>query len=275
MLNTFGVKVTVVELLDSLLPMEDSDVSKALTRSFEKAGITVMTGAGAENVQATAKKGVTLEVAGQLLSAEMLLVAIGRSNNVPDIGLETAGVKVARNVVEVDERMQTSVAGIYAIGDITGKQQLAHVASAQALVAAENAADGRATMDYTAVPNCIFTMPEIATVGLGEEQARAAGRDVRVGSFAYAALGKALAGNHTEGFYRIVADAKTDEILGVQIMGAHATDLIAEAALAIRLECTSEELGRTIHAHPTLAEGLMEAAHAVHGVCIHAPARRR
>ncbi len=274
MLHAFGVQVTVVELLERLLPIEDVEISKALTKTFEKAGITVKTGVKVDNVQVTAK-GVTCDVAGAALAAEMMLVAVGRANNVPEIGIEQAGVKIEKNVVVVDERMQTSVAGIYAIGDITGKAQLAHVASAQALVAADNATGQRAQMDYRIVPNCIFTMPEIGTVGLSEAAATQAGHKVTVGQFAYMALGKALALNQPEGFYRIVADAKTDEILGVQIYGAHATELIAEAALAIRLECTSEELAKTIHAHPTLAEGLMEAAHAVHGACIHAPARKR
>jgi len=274
MLNAFGVKVTVVELLDRLLPMEDVEISKALTKSFDKAGITVKTGVKVDNVQVTAK-GVTCDVAGAALAAEMMLVAVGRANNVPEIGLEQVGVKIEKNTVVVDERMQTSVAGIFAIGDITGKAQLAHVASAQALVAADNATGRRAQMDYRIVPNCIFTLPEIGTVGLSEAAATQAGHALKIGLFPYQALGKALALNQTEGFYRILADATSDEILGVQIFGAHATDLIAEAGLAIRLECTSAELAKTIHAHPTLAEGLMEAAHAVHGACIHAPARKR
>ncbi len=274
MLNAFGVKVTVVELLDRLLPLEDEEISKALSKHFEKAGIAVNTGVKVENV-AVQSDAVTCDVAGQKLSADMMLVAVGRATNVPNIGLETAGVKVEKNTVVVDDRMQTSVPGIYAIGDITGKAQLAHVASAQAHVAADNATGARAQMDYRLVPNCIFTMPEIGTAGLNAAAAAQAGYTVTIGSFPYMALGKALAIGQPDGFYRIVADAKTDEILGVQIMGAHATDLIAEAVLAMRLECTSEELAKTIHAHPTLAEGLMEAAHAVHGACVHQPPPRR
>lgn len=274
MLNAFGVKVIVVELLDRLLPIEDPEISKALTKQFEKSGIVVKTGVKVENV-AVQNNAVTCDVAGQKLSADMMLVAVGRANNVPNIGLEQIGVKIEKNTVVVDERMQTSIPGIYAIGDITGKAQLAHVASSQAHVAADNATGARAQMDYRLIPNCIFTMPEIGTVGLNATAAAQAGYTVKIGSFPYAALGKALAIGQPDGFYRIVADAKTDEILGVQIFGAHATDLIAEAVLAMRLECTSEELAKTIHAHPTLAEGLMEAAHAVHGACVHQPPPRR
>lgn len=274
MLNAFGVKVTVVELLDRLLPIEDPEISKALTKQFEKSGIVVKTGVKVENV-AVHSNAVTCDVAGQKLSADMMLVAVGRANNVPNIGLEQIGVKIEKNTVVVDERMQTSVPGIYAIGDITGKAQLAHVASSQAHVAADNATGARAQMDYRLIPNCIFTMPEIGTVGFNATTAAQAGYTVKIGSFPYAALGKALAIGQPDGFYRIIADAKTDEILGVQIFGAHATDLIAEAVLAMRLECTSEELAKTIHAHPTLAEGLMEAAHAVHGACVHQPPPRR
>jgi dihydrolipoamide dehydrogenase len=205
----------------------------------------------------------------------MMLVAVGRAMNTADIGLDRLGIATESGAVSVDAHMRTSVAGIYAIGDITAKPQLAHVASAQALVAADNATGGDAAMDYRVVPNCIFTQPEIATVGLSEAEARETVGEIRVGMFPYAALGKALAIGATTGFYKIVADASSDAILGVQIVGAHATDIIAEAALAIRLECTVAELARTIHAHPTLSEGLMEAAHAVHGDAVHVPPRRK
>jgi dihydrolipoamide dehydrogenase len=270
LLNTFGISVTVVEMLDRLLPLEDEEISVALTKSFKKAGITVMTGAGISDVTAD-DSGVRGKVNGETLSAEMMLVAVGRSLNTHNIGLETVGIATDTNAIAVDDHMRTSIPGIYAIGDITNKPQLAHVASAQALVAAENAAGKDSVIDYRVIPNCIFTIPEIATVGLNEAQARESAGEITVGSFPYAALGKAMAAGETNGFYKIIADAKTDEILGVQIYGSHATDIIAEATLAIKLECTAAELGRTIHAHPTLAEGLMEAAHAVHGECIHLP----
>ena len=271
-LNTFGVKVTVVEMLDRLLPIEDKDISTAVTRKFKKSGIDVITGVAIENVKITAN-GVGGKIEGKPISAEIMLVGVGRSLNTKNIGLETVGVKLDKiGAVIVNERMQTSVANIYAIGDITNKMQLAHVASAQGIVAAINAAGGMEKMDYRVVPNCIFTIPEIGTVGMTEAEAKEAG-DIKVGKFYYAGLGKALAAGEPEGFYKIIADAKTDEILGAQVYGAHATDIIAEAAIAMKLESTAEELGKTIHAHPTLAEGMMEAAHALHGECIHMPAK--
>ncbi|MCX7847657.1 MAG: dihydrolipoyl dehydrogenase [bacterium] len=274
LLNSLGVKVTIIELLDRLLPIEDPEISKALTKHFEKTGITVKTSVKVENVTVH-NHTVSCDAAGQRISASMMLVAVGRTNNISNIGLESLGIKTDKNTIVVNERMETSVPGIYAIGDITGKAQLAHVASAQAHVAADNATGARALMNYRLIPNCIFTTPEIGTVGLSATAATQAGYSVKIGSFPYAALGKALAIAQPDGFYRIVADAKTDEILGVQIFGTHATDLIAEAVLAMRLECTSEELAQTIHAHPTLPEGLMEAAHAVHGRSIHQPPPRR
>ena len=269
-LNTFSVKVTVVEMLDRLLPLEDKDISKAVTKKFKDAGIDVITGVAIENIKITAN-GVGGKIQGKPLSAQMMLVGVGRALNTKNIGLEDAGVKLDKiGAVIVNERLQTSVANIYAIGDITNKMQLAHVASAQGIVAAINAAGGMEKMDYRVVPNCIFTIPEIGTVGMTEAEAKEAG-DIKVGKFYYAGLGKALAAGEPEGFYKIIADAKTDEILGVQVYGAHATDIIAEAAVAMKLESTAEELGKTIHAHPTLAEGVMEAAHALHGECIHMP----
>ncbi len=271
-LNIFGVKVTVVEMLDRLLPIEDKDISKAVTKKFKDTGIDVRTGVAIENVKITAN-GVGGKIKGKPLSAQMMLVGVGRALNTKNIGLEDAGVKLDKiGAVIVNERLQTSVANIYAIGDITNKMQLAHVASAQGIVAAINAAGGMEKMDYRVVPNCIFTIPEIGTVGMTEAEAKEAG-DIKIGKFYYAGLGKALAAGEPEGFYKIIADAKTDEILGAQIYGAHATDIIAEAAVAMKLESTAEELGKTIHAHPTLAEGVMEVAHALHGECIHMPAK--
>ena len=273
-LNTFGVKVTVVEMLDRILPLEDKDISAAVTKKFKTSGIEVITGAAIENVKVTAK-GVGGIIEGKPISAEMMLVGVGRALNTKNIGLENTNVKLDdKGAVIVNERMQTTVANIYAIGDITNKLQLAHMASAQGIVAAINAAGGMEKIDYNVVPNCIFTIPEIGSVGLTEDQAKEKAEKIKVGKFYYAALGKALAAGEPDGFYKIIADANTDEILGVHIYGAHATDIIAEAAVAMKLESTVEELGKTIHAHPTLAEGVMEAAHALHGECIHMPAAR-
>ena len=260
-------------MLERLLPLEDKDISKAITTKFKKVGITVKTGVAIENVKKTSKS-VSGKIEGKTISAEMMLVGVGRSLNTTDIGLEEVGVKTENGAVIVNEFMQTTVANIYAIGDITNKLQLAHVASTQGIVAAENASGKRSVMDYKVVPGCIFTAPEIGTVGMTEAAAKEVFKKVKVGKFFYAGLGKAMAIGETDGFYKIISDEETGEILGVHIFGAHATDIIAEAALAIQLECTVEELGRTIHAHPTLAEGVMEAAHAVHGECIHMPARK-
>ena len=274
-MNAFGVKVTVVEMLDRLLPLEDKEISAALTKKMKDYGVDVRTGAAIENVKAGTKS-VSGKVDGKKITAEIMLVAIGRSFNTKKIGLEDIGVKIDNaGAVTGNERMCTTVANIYAIGDITNKMQLAHVASAQGIVAAVNAVGGMEKMDYRVVPNCIFTLPEIGSVGLSEHEAKEQAGNIKTGKFFYAALGKALAAGEPEGFYKIISDAETDEILGVQIFGAHATDIIAEAAVAMKLESTVEELGKTIHAHPTLAEGVMEAAHALHGECIHAPARRK
>ncbi len=272
-LNSFGVKVTVVEMLERLLPLEDKDISKAITTQFKKVGIEVKTGVAIENVKKTSKS-VSGKIEGKIISADMMLVGVGRSLNTTDIGLEEVGVKTEKNAVIVNEFMQTTVANIYAIGDITNKLQLAHIASSQGIVAAENATGKRSVMNYKVVPGCIFTAPEIGTVGMTEAAAKESVKKIKIGKFFYAGLGKAMAIGETAGFYKIISDEETGEILGVHIFGAHATDIIAEAALAIQLECTVEELGKTIHAHPTLAEGVMEAAHAVHGECIHMPARK-
>jgi len=273
-LNAFGVKVTVIEMLDRLLPLEDKDISNAVTKKFKEKGIDVKTGVAIENVKITAN-GVGGKINGKPISARIMLVGVGRALNTKNIGLEDAGVKLDDiGAVIVNERLQTSVANIYAIGDITNKMQLAHVASAQGIVAAINAAGGMEKMDYRVIPNCIFTIPEIGTVGMTEAEAKEEIGDIKVGKFYYAGLGKALAAGEPEGFYKIIADAETDEILGAQVYGAHATDVIAEAAVAMKLESTAEELGKTIHAHPTLAEGMMEAAHALHGECIHMPAKK-
>lgn len=273
-LNAVGVDVTVVEMLPTLLNGADADVQKAISRRFKKDKIKVITGAGIEDVKVKGNS-VYGSVNGETISAETMLVAVGRVPYCDGLGCENAGVKTEKNAIMIDEHLRTSVANIYAIGDVTAKIQLAHLASHQAVVAAENATGGNATMDYSIVPGCIFTLPEIGSVGLTEADAAEKYENIAVGTFAYGGLGRALASNDTEGFYKIITNAATDEIVGVHIFGAHATDLAAEAALAMKLECTAEELGKTIHAHPTLSEGLMEAAHAVHGMCVHAPPARR
>ena len=190
-------------------------------------------------------------------------------------GLDKLSIETERGFISVNEKMQTKVSNIYAIVDITGKILLAHVATAQGIVAAENCAGKDEIMDYRVVPSCIFTVPEIASVGLSEPKAIELGHEVTIAQFPIGALGKALAMGEIEGFFRLIADAKTDELLGAQVMGAHASDIIAELALAISKKLTAKELGDVIHAHPSLAEGVMEAAHAIHKLCVHqAPPRK-
>lgn len=270
-----GTKVTIVEMLDRLLPLEDPEISKHILRAFKKRKIEVMLGTGISDIAVT-ENGVTGKVGETTIEAEKMLVAIGRSMNTADIGLDKIGIETERGFISVDEKMRTKVPNIYAIGDITGKILLAHVATAQGIVAAENCAGKDETIDYRVVPSCIFTVPEIASVGLSEPKAIEAGHEVTIAQFPIGALGKALAMGEIEGFFRLIADAKTDELLGAQVMGAHASDIIAELALAVSQKMTAKQLGDVIHAHPSLAEGVMEAAHAIHKLCVHqAPPRER
>ena len=270
-----GTAVTVVEMLDDILPMIDRDVRRVLRKRMEALGITLCTGAPLTDIAAD-DRGVTGRYKDQEIRGELLLVAIGRSVTTAELDLARAGVKTdARGQIPVDASCRTSQATVFAIGDVvSGNLQLAHVATAQGVLAAE-AASGQRRRNETVVPSCIFTSPEIGVAGMTEEQAKAAGRGVRTGLFSFAALGKAMAAGTTEGFVKWVADAATDQLIGAQAVGPHATELIATAALAVRNELTAQEFGRTIHSHPTLAEAWMEAAHALHGTCIHAAPRRR
>ncbi len=269
MLSTLGTQVTMVEMLPQILAMEDPMLVRVLQGALQKQGVTFHVNTKVEKVETT-PSGVGVQVSGGTnLEAERVLIATGRALNSQRIGLEGAGVKVERGAILVNERMETSVPGIYAIGDVTGISLLAHVASMQGLVAAANATGGRASMDYSAVPNCIYTDPEIASVGLSEPQAKAQGRAVKVGRFNFAALGKAMCIGETAGAVKVVADGETDRVLGVGIVGPHATDLIAEGVLAIRHGLTARQVAEAIHSHPTLPEGIGEAMHDVHGQAIH------
>jgi dihydrolipoamide dehydrogenase len=278
-----GAQVTLVELMPRVLPLEDEEVSSMMERELKKRGVAVHTGTtvdalerSPESVRAHLKDGATV-------TAEKLLVSVGRGFNSRGIGLEQAGVQVGRRgEILVDERMQTNVPGIYAIGDVVGKAMLAHVASAQGKVAVENITGHPTVINYDVVPAGIFTLPEIGRVGLSEREARdraeAAGKHpdqtVTVGRFRYAGLGKAQATGDSTGLFKVIADATTDRILGVHIVGAHAADLIHEAAAAMQVGATVSQMARMIHAHPTLAEGMMEAIEDVHGQAIH-QARKR
>jgi dihydrolipoamide dehydrogenase len=264
-----GVRVTVVEMLPQLLPTEDPRIAKGLEAILIKQGVTFHVGAKLERSEVRGDGVHGWLSTGAEVVADLALVAVGRALNSRGIGLERAGVALDRHAVRTDERMATSVPHIYAAGDVAGKVLLAHSASAEGLVAAANALGRPASMDYTAVPNCIFTFPEIASVGQTEAQAKAAGLQVRVGRFNFAASGKALCLGEPEGFIQVVADASSDRLLGVQMLGPHVTDLIAEAGLAIRRGIPAREVAGTIHAHPTLPEAFMEAVHDVHGEAIH------
>jgi len=271
-----GVKVTIVELLEDILLLLDPDVRREVRAHMEKSlGIRVLTGNPLDKVAADAK-GVTGNFGDEVLKADLLLSAIGRKPVTDGLKPEHAGVKVTeRGFIEADDCCRTNVATIYAIGDVTGKIQLAHYATAQGIAAAENAVGPKPHKHDTIVPNVIFTSPEVGTVGLSEADAKKQGRGVKTGKFRFAGLGKALAVGETTGFVKWIADATTDQLLGAAAVGPHATELIAEATTAIRAELTVRELGQTIHAHPTFSEAWMETAHAVHGEAIHAPPKRK
>jgi dihydrolipoamide dehydrogenase len=275
----FGSEVTIIELLPRLVPVEDEAVSAELEKSFRKQGIKALTGTKVTKAVATAT-GVELEAQGadgktQKLTAELLLVATGRGPVTAGLGAEELGLEMERGYIKVDELYRTSVPNVSAVGDVitlgTGVHpQLAHVSSMEGIITAERLAglDVR-PINYDHVPGCTYCDPEIGSVGLSEAEAKRRGYDVRVGSFPFGVLGRAKMAGETEGFVKIVADRKYDEVLGVHMIGPRSTELVAEAVLALRLECTVEELIKTIHAHPTFSEAVGEAAHATHGAAIH------
>jgi dihydrolipoyl dehydrogenase len=276
----FGSDVTLVELLPRLVPVEDESISIELERSFKKQGIKVMTGTKVTSARAGSTS-VTLEAQtpdgkSTTLSADYLLVATGRGPVTDGLGAEAIGLRMERGYVRVDREFRTNVPSISAIGDVItfeqpGHPQLAHLSSAEGIVLAERIAGQEyRPINYDQVPGCTYCDPEIGSVGLTEKEAQSRGYDVKVGTFKFGILGRARIAGETEGFVKIVADKKYDEILGVHMIGPRATELVAEATLALRLECTVEELVRTIHAHPTMSEAVGEAAHALHGGAIHA-----
>ncbi len=272
LLSAFGCDVTVVELLPQILPAVDSDIVKRLGLSLRKQGIKLVTGVRVTVIEQT-EDAVAVTVdngkCSQQLLVEKVLVAAGRRPAVAGLGLETAGVEYDQQGIKVDERMATSAAGIYAVGDVTGRSMLAHVASAAGLVAAENAMGQQAVMDYRAVPSCIFTKPEIATVGLTEQEACAQQLAIKVSKFNFAANGKAVTMGEADGLVKVIACAATGNMLGMHILGPHASDLIMEGALAIRNGLTAQAIAHTIHPHPTLSETVMESAHGIDGDILH------
>jgi dihydrolipoyl dehydrogenase len=267
--SNIGAEVTVVEMVDQLVPTEDKQIAAVLEKNFKERGIKTYTGTKVTKTENT-KTGVKCELDnGETIQAEKMLVAVGRKLNTENIGLENVGIATERGAIEVDNYMETSVAGIYAIGDITNKLMLAHVAHHQAVVAAENATGGDSKIDYRVVPGCIYSEPEIASVGINQRQAEEQGLAIKVSRFPFAAVGKALIVDETEGFVQLVTDKSTTEILGIQIVGIDAPNLIGEAVVLIGLEATAFDLAHLIHPHPTLTEAVMEAGLASLGHAIH------
>jgi dihydrolipoamide dehydrogenase len=272
--SRFGAQTTVVELLPRLMPLEDEEVSKEIEKAFRKRKITALTGTKLEKVEKTdAGVKVTGKDAGGKdvsLEAEMLLVAVGRMPYLEGLGLEGTKIKVERGSVQVDEFCRTGEPGVFAIGDVIPTPWLAHLASKEGILVVEQIAGLQAQpINLRQVPSCTYCDPEVASVGLTEAKAREEGYDVKTGKFPFSASGKARILGEEEGFVKIVADKKYDEILGAHVIGPHATEIIHECIVAMHLESTAEELGRTIHAHPTVSESVMEAAEGVHDLTIH------
>ena len=269
--NMLGKKVTIIEVLPQILTGTDKQTAGKMGSILEKRGVDIHTSAKVTSIKRKGEVCCTYQKDGKEYEAcaDICIVAAGRKVNIENIGLESVGIDSTKKFIEVNEKMQTAVGNIYAIGDITGKAQLAHAASAQGIVAAHNIAGQKKYMEYNIIPSCIYTFPEIACVGLDEETAAAQGYEVKTGSFLSAGNGKSLIGNETDGFAKIVTDKKTGEILGAQIMNSRATDMISEICAVMKSEGTIEELEDTIHPHPTFSEMIMEAAHDVSGLCIH------
>ena len=273
--SRFGAETTIVELLPRLVPLEDEEVSKELEKSFRKRGLKSQVDTKLEKLERSDKgvlvTGKTSKGESVKLEAEMLLVAVGRMPYTEGLGLEGTKITLEKGFIQVDEFQQTGEKGVYAIGDVVPTPLLAHLASKEGIVAAEHIAGDKNVrpINLRLVPNCTYCDPEVASVGLTEAKAREMGYEVKLGKFPFSASGKARILGEEEGFVKIVGEAKYDEILGVHIIGPHATELIAEACVAMQLESTAEELGRTMHAHPTVSEAVMEAAEAVHGLAVH------
>jgi dihydrolipoamide dehydrogenase len=271
--NAYGSKITLVEMLPNVVPTEDEEVSAALAKEFVKAGITVKTNTKVEAIDASGPM-VNVKVSGpggaETLEAEQTLVAIGFKPNSENLGLEALGVKMERGYIAIDDVMQTNAPNIYAIGDVTGKKGLAHVASAQGIVCAEVMAGHHPTpLNYVNLPNATYCHPQVASFGLTEKQAKEQGYEVKVAKFPFQANGKALGLGDYAGFVKYVTDAKYGEILGAHLIGPEVTELLPELTLANLMELTAEEIARNVHAHPSLSETLMEAAHGLVGGYIH------
>jgi dihydrolipoamide dehydrogenase len=274
MLSDFGADVTVIEYADRIIPTEDKEISKEMQRLMKKKGVKIVTGAKVLPETLQKGEGVTIsaEVKGSQkeFSAEKLLVSVGRQANTEGIGIENTDIQIEKGFIAANEYFQTKESHIYAIGDVIGGLQLAHVASHEGIVAVEHiAGQNPSPIDYSLVSKCIYSSPEAASVGLTEDEAKEKGHNVKTGKFSFRAIGKALVFGESDGFVKIVADKDTDDILGVHMIGPHVTDMISEAGLARVLDATPWEVAHTIHPHPTLSEAIGEAALAVDGKAIH------
>jgi len=264
-----GTEVTVVEMLDRALPTEDFEISKEMEKMLKRKKIKLYTKSKIVEVKLGEEEVEAYLEDGKVLKAEIMLVAIGRKANIEGLGLEEIGVKTEGGRIIVDQRMQTNIEGIYAIGDVVPGLQLAHVASFEGICAAENIMGKQSIMDYSAIPHAIFTEPEIGAVGLTEEEAVKRGYKVKIGRFYFRGLGKAQASDKLNGFVKIVADEEEDKILGAHIIGPNATDLVHEVAVAMACGIKVSEFSKVVHSHPTFSEAVMEAVHDVHGQSIH------
>jgi len=270
--NALGTSVTILEMMPNILPVEDKELSKLLESNFKKSGITILTESKVEQVTTgkQVKVGVTTKDGRKELSADVALMAIGVQGNVENVGLEAVGVKVEKSWVQVDDFGRTSVPGIYAIGDVAGPPWLAHVASREGIVCIDAIAGKQPQpIDYENIPGCTYCQPQVASVGMTEERALAEGHQIKVGRFPFTASGKARAIGETEGLVKLIFDAKYGELLGAHILGAEATEMIAELGVAKALESTAAGIFNTVHAHPTLSEAVMEAAENAYGHAIH------
>ncbi|MBI2794099.1 MAG: dihydrolipoyl dehydrogenase [Ignavibacteria bacterium] len=270
--NAFGTKVTIIEMMNRVLPVEDEDISKELKRSFEKDGIGIMT---ETKVLSAKKKGKGVEIivekkdgSKETITADKALNAIGVQGNIENIGLEAAGVKVERGWIKIDKTMRTSVPNIYAIGDVAGAPWLAHKASAEGIAAAEMIAGHHTEVDYGNIPGCTYCQPQVASIGLTEAKAKEAGYEVRVGKFPFTANGKAHGIGKAQGFVKLIFDKKYGELLGAHLIGPDVTELIGELGLARALDATGRTIFKTIHAHPTLSEAIMESAALAYDECV-------
>jgi dihydrolipoamide dehydrogenase len=271
--NSMGTKVTLVEVLPNVVPLEDEEVSKQLERSFKKAGMKVMTGSTVESVDTKGEKckvKINSKKGEEEIEVDIVLSAVGISPNLENLGLEDLGIETEDGKVKVDEYLRTSVEGIYAIGDIVPGPALAHKASAEGILCVEKIAGHHTeTIDYANIPACTYTSPEIASVGLTENAAKEAGYEIKVGKFPFTASGKANAAGQKDGFVKMIFDAKYGELLGAHMIGANVTEMIAEIVVARKLETTGIEMIKSIHPHPTMSEAIMEAAAAAYGEVIH------